>query len=102
MAASPNRLVLPLVAFLFGVIGLGLAVWWTLAPGPQRAGGGVGGAFALVDQNGQPTTEAALRGGYVDAAEGLLRDRMDRRAGVADGYAQARLMQIGTLRHQAV
>ena len=63
MAASPNRLVLPLVAFLFGVIGLGLAVWWTLAPGPQRAGGGVGGAFALVDQNGQPTTEAALRGG---------------------------------------
>ncbi|OYW58194.1 MAG: tetratricopeptide repeat protein 38 family protein [Rhodobacterales bacterium 32-66-7] len=62
----------------------------------------VGGSHAQRDVFDRITIEAALRGGYVDAAEGLLRDRMHRRAGVADGYAQARLMQIGTLRHQAV
>jgi len=62
----------------------------------------IGGSHAQRDVFDRITIEAALRGGYVDAAEGLLLDRMDRRAGIADSYAQGRLAQIGTLRHQAV
>ena len=53
-------------------------------------------------QKNLPYIEAALRGGYMDAAEGLIHDRMTRRAGMADGYATARLTLIDSARAQAV
>ncbi|WP_460447948.1 SCO family protein [Alsobacter sp. SYSU BS001988] len=60
---SANRLVLPLVAFLFGVIALGVAAYVVLAPGQQKiTAAAVGGPFRLVDQDGKPVTEAALKG----------------------------------------
>lgn len=60
---SATRLVLPLVAFLFGVIGLGVAAYVALAPGGQQsAAGAVGGPFRLVDQDGKPVSEAILKG----------------------------------------
>ncbi|MBA3909357.1 MAG: tetratricopeptide repeat-containing protein [Rhodobacter sp.] len=62
----------------------------------------IGGSHAQRDVFDRITIEAALRGGYMDAAEGLLLDRMTRRAGVADGYAAARLSLIGAARAQAV
>jgi len=62
----------------------------------------VGGSHAQRDVFDRITIEAALRGGYMDAAEGLLRDRMAQRAGTADGYATARLALIQAARVQAV
>lgn len=62
----------------------------------------VGGSHAQRDVFDRITIEAALRGGYMDAAEGLLRDRMTLRAGIADGYATARLSLIAAARVQAV
>lgn len=62
----------------------------------------VGGSHAQRDVFDRITIEAALRGGYMDAAEGLLRDRMTQRAGTADGYATARLSLIAAARVQAV
>lgn len=62
----------------------------------------IGGSHAQRDVFDRVTIEAALRGGYMDAAEGLIHDRMSRRAGVADGYATARLLLIGSARAQAV
>ncbi|PSC06652.1 hypothetical protein SLNSH_02260 [Alsobacter soli] len=60
---SPNRLVLPLLAFLFGVIGLGVAAYLVFAPGQQQSvASAVGGPFRLVNQDGQPVTEAVLKG----------------------------------------
>ena len=61
----------------------------------------IGGSHAQRDVFDRITIEAALRGGHVDAAKGLLRGRMTHRAGVAESYAQARLTQIGALRQQA-
>lgn len=62
----------------------------------------VGGSHAQRDVFDRLTIEAALRGGYMDAAEGLLRDRMALRANVADGYATARMALIDAARTQAV
>jgi tetratricopeptide (TPR) repeat protein len=62
----------------------------------------IGGSHAQRDVFDRITIEAALRGGYMDAAEGLIHDRMARRAGMADGYATARLTLIGSARAQAV
>lgn len=62
----------------------------------------VGGSHAQRDVFERITIEAALRGGNLDAAEGLLRDRMGLRAGIADGYATARLSLIDAARVQAV
>jgi tetratricopeptide (TPR) repeat protein len=62
----------------------------------------IGGSHAQRDVFDRITIEAALRGGYVDAAEGLLRDRMARRAGSVDGYTAARLSLIDAVRVQAV
>jgi tetratricopeptide (TPR) repeat protein len=62
----------------------------------------IGGSHAQRDVFDRVTIEAALRGGYMDAAEGLIHDRMARRAGMADGYATARLALIGSARAQAV
>jgi hypothetical protein len=62
----------------------------------------IGGSHAQRDVFDRITIEAALRGGYMEVAEGLIHDRMARRAGAADGYATARLALIGSARAQAV
>ncbi|MBL9045883.1 MAG: tetratricopeptide repeat protein [Tabrizicola sp.] len=71
-----------------------------------RAGHGdlqrIGGSHAQRDVFDRITIEAALRGGYTEAAEALLRDRMARRGGAVDGYAAARLSLIDAVQAQAV
>lgn len=71
-----------------------------------RAGHGdlqrIGGSHAQRDVFDRITIEAALRGGYTEAAAALLRDRMDRRGGALDGYAAARLSLIDAVQAQAV
>ena len=62
----------------------------------------IGGSHAQRDVFERITIEAALRGGYTDAAGALLRDRMARRGGAADGYCTARLSLIDAVRAQAV
>jgi tetratricopeptide (TPR) repeat protein len=62
----------------------------------------IGGSHAQRDVFDRITIEAALRGGYADTAEALLRDRIARRGGAEDGYAAARLTLIGVLRSRAV
>lgn len=62
----------------------------------------IGGSHAQRDVFDRITIEAALRSGYADAAEALLRDRMARRAGSIDGYTAARLSLIEAVRVQAV
>jgi len=62
----------------------------------------IGGSHAQRDIFARLTIEAALRGGYIDAAEGLLRDRQALRAGTADGYTQRRIAIIDAARAKAV
>jgi tetratricopeptide (TPR) repeat protein len=62
----------------------------------------IGGSHAQRDVFDRITIEAALRGGYTEAAEAMLRDRMDRRGGALDGYAAARLSLIEAVQVQAV
>ncbi len=62
----------------------------------------IGGSHAQRDVFDRITIEAALRSGYTDAAEALLRDRMARRAGSTDGYTAARLSLIEAVRVTAV
>lgn len=62
----------------------------------------IGGSHAQRDVFDRITIEAALRGGYADAAGALLRDRMARRAGSVDGYTAARLSLIEAVRVQVV
>lgn len=62
----------------------------------------IGGSHAQRDVFERITIEAAIRGGYIDAADALLRARMTQRAGTADGYATARLALIDAARAQAV
>ncbi|MCP8941093.1 SCO family protein [Alsobacter sp. SYSU M60028] len=57
-----GRLLLPLLAFLAGTVGLIVAAAVVFMPGPVPRGPSVGGPFALVDQNGRKVTEAALEG----------------------------------------
>jgi protein SCO1/2 len=64
MTARATRLVLPLLAFLFGVVALGLAVYVVFAPSRPAAtqASAVGGPFTLVDQDGKTVTEKDLVG----------------------------------------
>jgi len=62
----------------------------------------IGGSHAQRDVFDRITIEAALRSGYADPAEALLRDRMARRAGSVDGYTAARLSLIDAVRVKAV
>lgn len=62
----------------------------------------IGGSHAQRDVFERITIEAAIRGGYIEAADTLLRARMAQRAGTADGYATARLALIDAARAQAV
>jgi len=71
-----------------------------------RAGRGdlqqIGGSHAQRDIFDRITVEAALRGGYMDAAETLLRERSARRGGAVDGYAAARFSLLDAARALAV
>ncbi len=62
----------------------------------------IGGSHAQRDIFARITIEAALRGGYTDAAEALLLDRQAQRGGALDGYAQRRLNLIAAAQAQAV
>jgi hypothetical protein len=62
----------------------------------------IGGSYAQRDVFERFTIEAALRSGYMDTAEGLLQDRMARRGGRIDGYAETRLSLIADARTLAV
>lgn len=63
MTERTRRLVLPLAAFLFGLVALGVAAVLTLTPqGRQVAASDVGGAFTLVDHEGRTVTEATFAG----------------------------------------
>jgi tetratricopeptide (TPR) repeat protein len=71
-----------------------------------RAGHGdlqrIGGSHAQRDVFDRITIEAALRGGYTEAASALLHERMARRGGSVDGYTAARLQLIDAAHAQAV
>jgi hypothetical protein len=71
-----------------------------------RAGRGelqqIGGSHAQRDIFDRISIEAALRGGYMDSADTLLRERLERRGGAVDGYAAARLSLIDSARALAV
>jgi tetratricopeptide (TPR) repeat protein len=62
----------------------------------------LGGSHAQRDVFARITIEAALRGGYMDAAEGLLRERQVQRASQTDGYMQRRIATIDAARAKAV
>jgi tetratricopeptide (TPR) repeat protein len=62
----------------------------------------IGGSHAQRDVFARITIEAALRGGYADAAESMLRLRMKQRDGKADGYTQRRLELVMNARERAV
>ncbi|WP_029029304.1 SCO family protein [Salinarimonas rosea] len=63
MTDRTRRLVLPLAAFLFGVVALGIAAVLTLTPqGREVAASDVGGPFTLVDHFGTPVTQADFLG----------------------------------------
>lgn len=57
-----SRLLLPLLAFLFGAVGLIVAAAVVFIPGSGPQPSAVGGPFRLVDQNGAEVTEKALQG----------------------------------------
>jgi tetratricopeptide (TPR) repeat protein len=71
-----------------------------------RAGRGdlirIGGSHAQRDVFERIAVEAALRGGYLDGAEAILRDRMQLRGGALDGYGAARMALIESARVQVV
>lgn len=62
----------------------------------------IGGSHAQRDVFDRITIEAALRGGYMDAADTLLGDRTARRGGQDDGYAAARRSLITAARVRVV
>ncbi len=61
----------------------------------------IGGSHAQRDVFQRITVEAALRGGYVDAAESMLQERTVQRAGAEDGYTMRRLALISQVRDTA-
>jgi protein SCO1/2 len=62
MNERTRRAALPLLGFLLGVIGLGLAAFVVFGPERSAVGATVGGPFTLVDQNGAAVTEKVLAG----------------------------------------
>jgi hypothetical protein len=62
----------------------------------------IGGSHAQRDVFARIGIEAALRGGYLDAAEALLAERTHQRGGRADGYTERRMSLIAAARLQAV
>jgi tetratricopeptide (TPR) repeat protein len=61
----------------------------------------IGGSHAQRDIFARITIEAALRGGYLDAAERLLRDRQVQRENHEDGYTARRIALIDAARSEA-
>lgn len=63
MTDRTRRLVLPLAAFLFGLVALGVAAVLTLTPqGREVAASDVGGPFSLVSHEGRPVTHEDFLG----------------------------------------
>ncbi len=62
----------------------------------------LGGSHAQRDVFARITIEAALRGGYMDAAESLLWERQAQRALQTDGYMHRRIAVINAARAKAV
>jgi tetratricopeptide (TPR) repeat protein len=62
----------------------------------------IGGSHAQRDVFQRVCIEAAIRGGYLDAAEGLLSERSLLRNGTMDGYASRRLDLIQRARQSVV
>jgi tetratricopeptide (TPR) repeat protein len=62
----------------------------------------IGGSHAQRDVFQRICVEAAIRGGYLDAAQALLTERSSQRAKTYDGYAERRLALIERARSQAV
>ncbi|WP_349368084.1 SCO family protein [Salinarimonas sp.] len=63
MTDRTRRLVLPLAAFLFGLVALGIAAVLTLTPqGREVAASDVGGPFSLVAHDGRPVTHEDFLG----------------------------------------
>ncbi|MSU89451.1 tetratricopeptide repeat protein [Rhodobacteraceae bacterium 2CG4] len=58
----------------------------------------VGGSHAQRDVFERLTIEAALRGGFLNAAERMLADRTQRRGGAVDGYTSRRMDLIAAAR----
>jgi tetratricopeptide (TPR) repeat protein len=54
----------------------------------------IGGSHAQRDVFERIAIESAIRGGYLDAAQGLLQDRSSLRGGTWDGYANRRMAVI--------
>ena len=54
----------------------------------------IGGSHAQRDVFQRICIEAAIRGGYLDAARGLLEERSSLRGGTFDGYAERRLALV--------
>ncbi|GJE26013.1 SCO family protein [Methylobacterium organophilum] len=64
MALSPRtrRLILPVGAFLLGLVGVSAAAVIMLVPQAHQATSGIGGPFTLTDQNGKTVTDQDFRG----------------------------------------
>jgi tetratricopeptide (TPR) repeat protein len=62
----------------------------------------IGGSHAQRDVFQRICVEAAIRGGYLDAARALLEERSTQRAGTWDGYAERRLAVVERAQSQAV
>lgn len=63
MPQALRRALLPLAAFVLGLVGLaGAAVYAFLPERAPQATASVGGPFSLVDQDGRPVTEKAFAG----------------------------------------
>ena len=63
MTARASHVLLVLSAFLFGlVVFLAVLLYATGNLGTRTAGSGIGGPFALTDQNGKPVTDADFKG----------------------------------------
>lgn len=71
---------------------------FTHLSGAQDALQRVGGSHAQRDIFERLTIEAALRGGYLSAAERLLGERLTRRGGARDGYTDRRLATLAEAR----
>ena len=61
----------------------------------------IGGSHAQRDVFERLTIEAAIRGGTLDCAEALIRDRVTKRGGAEDGYSARRLALIAEAREGA-
>lgn len=63
LSTRTRRLLLPVGAFLLGLVGLSAAAVYTLAPEPRQATtSSVGGPFALTNQDGKAVTERDFSG----------------------------------------